>query len=87
MSSDFMGSRAGFEDEEQFVRLCEAIEDAIRGTGEDEDRFSDFEIMQAMDFVGFSLFRDNWEEFKKMEMPRDLSMLNYKKERTKKHIN
>ena len=87
MSSDFMGSRAGFEDEEQFVRLCEAIEDAITEMGENEDRFSDFEIIQAMDFVGFNLFRDNWEEFKKIETARDLSTLNFKKERTKKHIN
>ncbi len=87
MSSDFMGSRTGLEDEEQFVRLCETIEDAIRGMGEDENKFSDFEIMQAMDFVGFNLFRDNWEEFKKMETARDLSSLNFKKERAKNHIN
>ena len=87
MSSDFMDNRMGFEDEERFVRLCETIEDAIREMGEGEDRFSDFEIMQAMDFVGFSLFRDNWEEFKKIETARDLSILNFKNERTKKHIN
>ena len=24
--------------------------------------------MQALDFVGFNLFRDNWEEYKKMDM-------------------
>jgi hypothetical protein len=87
MASDFMGSRTGFEEEERFIRLCEIIEDAIRETGAAEDRFSDFEIMQAMDFVGFNLFRDNWEEFKKMETARDLSTLNFKKERAKKHIN
>ena len=87
MTSDFMGGRAGFEDEERFVRFCEAIEDAIRGMGEGEDRFSDLEIMQAMDFVGFSLFRDNWEEFKKMETARDLNTLNFKNERAKKRIN
>ena len=87
MTSDFMGSRTGFEDEERFVSLCETIEDAIREMGTDEDRFSDFEIMQAMDFVGFNLFRDNWEEFKKMETARDLSTLNFKKERKKKYIN
>jgi|TARA_B100000315_G_scaffold216138_1_gene215827 hypothetical protein len=87
MASDFMGSRTGFEEEERFIRLCEIIEDAIRETGAAEDRFSDFEIMQAMDFVGFDLFRDNWEEFKKMETARDLSTLNFKKERAKKHIN
>ena len=87
MASDFMGSRTGFEEEERFIRLCEIIEDAIRETGAAEDRFSDFEIMQAMDFVGFNLFRDNWEEFKKMETARDLSTLNFKKERSKNHIN
>ena len=87
MASDFMGGRTGFEDEERFVSLCETIEDAIREMGTDEDRFSDFEIMQAMDFVGFNLFRDNWEEFKKMETARDLSSLNFKKERAKNHIN
>ena len=87
MASDFMGGRTGFEDEERFVRFCETIEDAIREMDADEDRFSDFEIMQAMDFVGFNLFRDNWEEFKKMETARDLSTLDFKKERAKKHIN
>ncbi len=87
MASDFMGGRTGFEDEERFVRFCETIEDAIREMDADEDRFSDFEIMQAMDFVGFNLFRDNWEEFKKMETARDLSTLNFKKARAKKHIN
>ncbi len=87
MSSDFMDSQTGLDDEERFAKLCEAIEDAIREMGADEDRFSDLEIMQAMDFVGFNLFRDNWEEFKKMETARDLSTLNFKKERAKKHIN
>jgi len=87
MSSDFMDSQTGLDDEERFAKLCEAIEDAIREMGADEDRFSDFEIMQAMDFVGFNLFRDNWEEFKKMETARDLSTLNFKKERSKNHIN
>jgi hypothetical protein len=51
----------GFEDEERFVRLCETIEDVIREMGEGGGRPSDFEIMQALDFVGFNLFRDNWE--------------------------
>jgi hypothetical protein len=82
-----MDSQTGLDDEERFAKLCEAIEDAIREMGADEDRFSDFEIMQAMDFVGFNLFRDNWEEFKKMETARDLSTLNFKKERSKNHIN
>ena len=32
------------------------------------NKLSDFEVMQAMDFVGFNLYRDNWEEFKKIEL-------------------
>ena len=87
MSSDFMGSRTGFEDEERFVSLCETIEDAIREMGADEDRFSDFEIMQAMDFVGFNLFRDNWEEFKKMESSREFNVGEIKNSDNKKFIN
>ena len=87
MASDFVDSRMGFEDDELFARLCENIEGAIKEMGEGKDRFSELEIMQAMDFVGFNLFRDNWEEFKKMETARDLNVLNFKKERAKKQIN
>ena len=87
MASDFMDSRTGFEDEERFVRFCETIEDAIREMDADEDRFSDFAIMQAMDFVGFNLFRDNWEEFKKMESRREFNGADVKKPDDKKYIN
>ena len=29
--------------------------------------------MQAINFVGFSFFRDDWEEFKKIDSSQDLS--------------
>lgn len=73
MSFDFLKNSMIFDDEERFVRLCEAMEEAIRETDEDENKLSDFEVMQALDFVAFNLFRDNWEEFKQMELPRNLS--------------
>ena len=57
-----------FEDEERFAGLCEQIEDAIRQVEAGEGKVSELEIMQALDFVGFNLFRDNWEEYKKMDM-------------------
>ena len=43
-------------------------EDAIRDIEAGEGKISELEIMQALDFVGFNLFRDNWEEYKKMDM-------------------
>ena len=57
-----------FEDEERFAGLCEQIEEAIRDIDAGENKISELEIMQALDFVGFNLFRDNWEEYKKMDM-------------------
>ena len=42
------------------------------------------EVMQAMDFVGFNLYRDNWEEFKKIELPRDFSLGNSSNSRDRK---
>ena len=57
-----------FEDEERFAGLCEQIEEAIRDVDAGENKVSELEIMQALDFVGFNLFRDNWEEYKKMDM-------------------
>ncbi len=71
MSFDFMKNLMMAEDEEGFARLCEAIEDAIRETGETGRKFSDLELMQVLDYVGFNLFRDDWEEFKKIDMSRD----------------
>lgn len=65
-SFDFMKNLMMAEDEERFSRLCEGIEDLIRETEDRNEKFSDLELMQALDSVGFRLFRDNWEEFKKM---------------------
>jgi len=76
-----------FDDEERFVKLCEIIEDAIRETDDGEGKFSDLEVMQAMDFVGFNLFRDNWEEFKKMESSREFNVGEIKNSDNKKFIN
>jgi len=68
MSFDFMKDFMMFEDEERFAGLCEQIEDAIREVDGGDGKVSELEIMQALDYVGFSLFRDNWEEYKKMDM-------------------
>ena len=68
MSFDFMKEFMMFEDEERFAGLCEQIEEAIRDIEADKGKVSELEIMQALDFVGFNLFRDNWEEYKKMDM-------------------
>ncbi|MBJ79282.1 MAG: hypothetical protein CMH80_06165 [Nitrospinae bacterium] len=87
MSFDFMKNPMMFDDEERFVKLCEIIEDAIRETDDGEGKFSDLEVMQAMDFVGFNLFRDNWEEFKKMESSREFNTGEIKNSDNKKFIN
>ena len=68
MSFDFMKDFMMFEDEERFADLCEQIEDAIREVDGGDGKVSELEIMQALDYVGFNLFRDNWEEYKKMDM-------------------
>ncbi len=68
MTFDFMKDLMIFEDEERFAGLCEQIEEAIRDVDAGEGKISELEIMQALDYVGFNLFRDNWEEFKKMDM-------------------
>jgi len=68
MSFDFMKEFMMFEDEERFAGLCEQIEEASRDIDAGENKVSELEIMQALDFVGFNLFRDNWEEYKKMDM-------------------
>ena len=68
MSFDFMKDFMMFEDEERFAGLCEQIEEVIRDIGAGKNKVSELEIMQALDFVGFNLFRDNLEEYKKMDM-------------------
>ncbi len=87
MAFDFMKNFLMFEDDERFGRLCEAIEESIREFDNDEEKFSEAEIMQALDLVGFNLFRDDWEEFKKMEATRDLTFIDPAKNKGKRLIN
>ena len=68
MTFDFMKDFMMFEDEERFASLCEQLEDVIREMNGGEGKVSELEVMQALDYVGFNLFRDNWEEYKKMDM-------------------
>ena len=71
MTFDFMKDFMMFEDEERFAGLCEQLEEVIREADGGEGRVSELEIMQALDYVGFNLFRDSWDEFKKMEFGRE----------------
>jgi len=66
MAFDFMKDSM-MSDDKKFVKLCESIEDCIRKVDGGEGRYSDLEIMQAINFVGFNFFRDDWEEFKKID--------------------
>jgi hypothetical protein len=88
MSFDFMKDFMMFEDEERFAGLCEQIEDAIREVDGGDGKVSELEIMQALDYVGFNLFRDNWEEYKKMDMMnREQPYTNSFKDKDKKFLN
>jgi hypothetical protein len=87
MAYDFLKNFMMFEDEDRFGRLCQAVEDAIREFEETEGKFSDAEIMQMLDAIGFNLFRDSWEEFKKLELHRDLSTMGLGRGKPKKLIN
>ena len=79
MPFDFM-KNSMMSDDEKFVRLCESIEDCIRELDNGEGRYSDLEIMQAINFVGFNFFRENWEEFKKVDSSMDGSFEMLKKQ-------
>ena len=74
MSFDFMKNILHWEDEELFARLCENLEEVIHEARAEagDNKISDLELMQAIDFVGFNLCRDSWEEFKKMDLNRGL---------------
>lgn len=87
MAYDFLKNFMSFEDEERFGRLCQALEDVIHETEETEGKLSDGEIMQALDMIGFNLFRDNWEEFKKVKMNRDLSMMEFGRRKNRRFLN
>ncbi|MFQ5450394.1 MAG: hypothetical protein ACE5E9_07165 [Nitrospinaceae bacterium] len=86
MPFDFMKNFMMFENDERFARICESIEETIREADSSDEKISDMELMQALDFVGFSLFRDDWEEFKKMELHRDLGTCDPSKNRGKGFI-
>jgi hypothetical protein len=88
MTFDFMKDFMMFEDEERFAILCEQLEDVIREIDGDEGKVSELEVMQALDYVGFNLFRDNWEEYKKMDMiNRDQSLSPHSSGKEKRYIN
>ena len=87
MTFDFMKDFMMFEDEERFASLCEQLEDVIREMDGGEGKVSELEVMQALDYVGFNLFRDNWEEYKKMDMiNRDQSLLPNTSGKEKRYI-
>ena len=87
MTFDFMKDFMMFEDEERFVGLCEQLEEVIREADGGEGKVSELEIMQALDYVGFNLFRDNWEEYKKMDMlNRDQALFPNSKGKEKRYI-
>ncbi len=73
MGFDFLKNMPHWEDDERFAQLCERIEEVIRETvkQEGQEKVSELELMQALDYVGFNLFRDSWDEFKKMEFSRE----------------
>lgn len=87
MTFDFMKDFMMFEDEERFASLCEQLEDVIREMDVGEGKVSELEVMQALDYVGFNLFRDNWEEYKKMDMiNRDQSLSPHTSGKEKRYI-
>ena len=87
MPFDFMNKSMIFDDDTRFVKLCESIEDAIRDADDGEGKYSDLEVMQAINFVGFNFFRDDWEEFKKIDSSKDGSIEMLKKEDGENLIN
>lgn len=87
MAYDFLKNFMMFEDEDRFGRLCQAVEELIREFEEAEGKVSDAEIMQMLDVIGFNLFRDSWEEFKKLELHRDLSAMGLGRDKPKKLLN
>ena len=87
MPFDFMNKAMIFDDDTRFVKLCESIEDAIRDADDGEGKYSDLEVMQAINFVGFNFFRDDWEEFKKMDSSRESDFEGLEKTDSKKIVN
>ncbi|MCA9483389.1 MAG: hypothetical protein KC553_06630 [Nitrospina sp.] len=88
MSFDFMKDLVFWEDEERFLRLCENLDALIREAQAEagEKEMTELEMMQALDQVGFNMFRDNWEEFKKMSFDRDLGTYGVSSKNRSSHI-
>ncbi len=86
MSYDFMKNFLVLEDEERFGRFCQAFEEVVREFEDAEGKINDSEIMQALDMVGFNLFRDAWEEFKKIDMQRDFSSNEFNRNKPKNFL-
>ncbi|MCH8207498.1 MAG: hypothetical protein IIA62_00320 [Nitrospinae bacterium] len=76
MAFDFLKNLPHWEDDERFARLCENIEEVIHEAMAEsgKEKISELELMQALDFIGFNLFRDSWDEFKKMNVGREFGI-------------
>ena len=86
MSFDFMENSL-IDDDARFMNLCQTIEDAIKTIDGGESTYTDLEVMQAIDFVGFNFFRHDWVEFKKIDSSEDIRLGGHKKPDGKKFIN
>ena len=86
MPFDFMENSL-IDDDARFVNLCQIIEDAIKTVDAGGSKYTDLEVMQAIDFVGFNFFRHDWVEFKKIDSTEDIGFGGYKKPDGKKFIN
>jgi hypothetical protein len=86
MSFDFMENSL-IDDDARFMNLCQTIEDAIKTIDGEESTYTDLEVMQAIDFVGFNFFRHDWVEFKKIDSSEDIGFGIHKKPDGKKFIN
>ena len=86
MSFDFMENSL-IDDDARFMNLCQLIEDAIKTVDARDSKYTDLEVMQAIDFVGFNFFRHDWVEFKKIDSSEDIGFGSYKKPDGKKFIN
>ena len=86
MSLDFMENSL-IDDDARFMNLCQTIEDAIKTIDGGESTYTDLEVMQAIDFVGFNFFRHDWVEFKKIDSTEDVGFGGNKKPDGKKFIN
>jgi hypothetical protein len=86
MPFDFMENSL-IDDDARFMNLCQIIEDAIKTVDAGASQYTDLEVMQAIDFVGFNFFRHDWVEFKKIDSTEDIGFGGYKKPDGKKFIN